>query len=416
MRTNLLIFNFFLALTASAQLTMPHEESEHEGTWLQWPHNYTYGFGAEDMEMSWVEMTAALTSGERVHLIAYAEEEVVHISNLLEAAGVDMGQVDFQVCPTDDFWVRDNGPIFAQSGAGEWLILDWGFNGWGGDAPFALDDAVPTAIASNLNLEVIDLSAMVLEGGAIEIDGQGTLMATRSSITGDDRNPGLTEAEIEAYLSEYIGVEQFIWLDGLYGGAEDITDQHIDGFVKFAGDHTLVTMEDADLNYWYVSASDRAIIDQAVNASGIPYTRVNLPLTQFPVQTTWGQNVGFRSSYVNYYVANAVVLVPAYDDPMDAVALEIIQGLYPDRTAVGINCQNMVLLGGMVHCVTQQQPMGSGAMSLHAPLPNEEHGACVKLLDLVGREIQNPADGQLFIKVYSDGSTEKMIAWSGRWF
>ena len=398
-----------ISLNVCAQYTMPHEESAHEGTWLQWPHNYTYGSGAEDVESSWVAMTEALSGGERVHIVAYNAEEVVHITGLLQGADIDMGQVDFQICPNDDFWVRDNGPIFVHNDQDEWVILDWGFNGWGGDTPFALDDAVPSNLSENLNIPAIDLSAMVLEGGAIEVDGQGTLMATRSSITGDDRNPGLTETEIEAYLSQYLGVQQIIWLDGQFGGDEDITDQHIDGFVKFAGDHTLVTMNNADLAYWYVSVGDRNIIDQAENAEGTIYTRVNLPLTQFPVQTTWGQSVGFRSSYVNYYVGNAVVLVPEYDDPMDDVAREIVQGLYPDRTAVGINCQNMVLWGGMVHCVTQQQPLGAEAMSVPANPQRQDHGKCIKRVDLMGREIRHPQRGQFFIKLFEDGWSEKVV-------
>ena len=398
-----------LSLDVCAQYTMPHEESAHEGTWLQWPHNYTYGSGAEDVESSWVAMTEALSGGERVHIVAYNADEVVHITSLLQGAGVDMGQVDFQVVPNDDFWVRDNGPIFVHTDQDEWVVLDWGFNGWGGDTPFALDDVVPSTLSENLNIPVVDLSAMVLEGGAIEVDGQGTLMATRSSITGDDRNPGLTEPEIEAYLSQYLGVEQIIWLDGQFGGEEDITDQHIDGFVKFAGDHTLVTMNNADLAYWYVSAGDRNIIDQAQNAEGTLYTRVNLPLTQFPVQTTWGQSVGFRSSYVNYYVGNAVVLVPEYDDPMDEVAREIVQSLYPDRTAIGVNCQNMVLWGGMVHCVTQQQPLGAEAMSVPANPQHQDHGKCIKRVDLMGREIRYSQRGQLFIKLFEDGWSEKVV-------
>jgi agmatine deiminase len=348
-------------------------------------------------------MTKALTVGERVHIIAYDADEVAEIANMLQMADVSMEQVDYQICQNDDFWVRDNGPIFVQDASGEWLILDWGFNGWGGDAPFELDDAVPSVIAANLNIPVIDLSSMVLEGGAIELDGQGTLMATRSSITGEDRNPGLTEAEIEDYLSQYLGAQQIIWLDGEFGGTEDITDQHIDGFVKFVGNHTLVTMNDADLAYWYVGAGDRNIIDQAANAEGIPYQRVNLPLTQFPVQTTAGQNLGFRSSYVNFYVGNEVVLVPAYDDPQDEVALNIIQELYPDRTAIGINCQNMLQWGGMVHCVTQQQPLGSGTTTVSESPLQRDHGRCIKRIDFRGREIDQPTPGQPCIQLYEDG-------------
>lgn len=403
MRIPLLLFNCLLFFGASAQYSMPHEDSPHEGTWLQWPHNYTYGSGAEDVEASWVDMTKALAVGERVHIIAYDANQVAHITNVLMNGDVDMAQVDFQVCQNDDFWVRDNGPIFVQDASGEWLILDWGFNGWGGDTPYALDDAVPSIIAENIGVSAIDLSAMVLEGGAIEVDGQGTLLATRSSITGDDRNPGLTEAEIENYLSQYLGVQQIIWLDGQFGGSEDITDQHIDGFVKFVGNHTLVTMNDADLAYWYVSATDRNIIDQASNLEGVPYTRVELPLTQYPVQTTWGQSVGFRSSYVNFYVGNDVVLVPEYDDPQDEVALEIIQDLYPNRTVLGINCQNMVLWGGMVHCVTQQQPLGSGPMTLPENSSSQVHGRCIKRIDLSGREIEQAIPGQLHIQLFEDG-------------
>ena len=409
-----LFLAFFLligVIPCWAQYTMLSEESMHEGTWLQWPHNFTYGSGAEDVEPSWVQMTAALSPGERVHIIAYNEEEAAHITQLLENAEIDLSQVDFLLCPTDDFWVRDNGPIFVQGADGQWVILDWGFNGWGGDTPFALDNAVPLAVAENIGVPVIDLSAMVLEGGAIEVDGQGTLMATRSSITGEDRNPDLTESEIEAYFNTYLGIEQVIWLDGQYGGNEDITDQHIDGFVKFVGDHTLVTMNNADLAYWYVSSGDRDIIDQASNVDGTPYTRVNLPLTQNPVQTTWGQNIGFRSSYVNYYVGNSVVLVPEYDDPMDAVALDTVQGLYPERTAVGINCQNMLQWGGMVHCVTQQQPMGATSLSLQRPQRFGAQGHATGTFDLMGRAVQTLETGHLYIQRYENGTSEKVFIW-----
>ncbi len=132
-----------LSLDVCAQYTLLVEEYSHEGTWLQWPHNYTYGSGAEDVEPSWVAMTEALSLGERVHILAYNTDEVVHITSLLQGAGVDMGQFDFQVVPNDDFWVRDNGPIFVHNDQEDWVVLDWGFNGWGGDTPFALDEAVP---------------------------------------------------------------------------------------------------------------------------------------------------------------------------------------------------------------------------------------------------------------------------------
>jgi agmatine deiminase len=272
-----------------------------------------------------------------------------------------------------------------------------------------LDDDVPIVTAEQLNLPLIDLNAVVLEGGAIEIDGQGTLMATRSSITGDDRNPGWTEAEIEGYFATYLGVEQVIWLDGQFGGNEDITDQHIDGFVKFASGNTMVTMSNPDLAYWYVDAQDRNKISQAENTEGTPYTRVNLPLTQNTVQTTWGMDLGFRSSYVNYYVGNAVVLVPEYNDPMDATALEIVQGLYPLRNAVGINCQNMLQWGGMVHCVTQQQPAGTTALSVEGLTPASPLRDGIEWLDMMGRKVSSLQPGQMYIQRDQNGKTKKVI-------
>ena len=168
-------------------------------------------------------------------------------------------------------------------------------------------------------------------------------------------------------------------------------------------------MSNPDLAYWYVDAQDRNMIAQAENTEGTPYTRVNLPLTQNTVQTTWGMDLGFRSSYVNYYVGNAVVLVPEYNDPMDATALEIVQGLYPSRTAVGINCQNMLQWGGMVHCVTQQQPLGETNLATQGHLPVLPRGPMTHTIDLMGREVQTPQPGQLYIRRYHNGSTELAI-------
>jgi agmatine deiminase len=168
-------------------------------------------------------------------------------------------------------------------------------------------------------------------------------------------------------------------------------------------------MNDADLAYWYVDSSDRNIIDQAANTEGTPYQRVNLPLTQFPVQTTSGQNVGFRSSYVNFYVGNGVVLVPEYDDPQDEVALNMIQGLYPDRTAIGINCQNMLQWGGMVHCVTQQQPLDLGNTTVPENPSQLDHGQCIKRMDFRGREIEQLTPGQPCIHLYEDGWAQVVI-------
>ncbi len=342
---------------AGAQSRMPDESAPHEGTWLQWPHHYTYGRAYRNaLEATWVAMTEALVDSENVHIIAYNANHRRRIRNKLRAAGVPLRNVDFLVRRTDDTWVRDNGPIFVYGESGELRITDWGFNGWGLDAPYRLDDRVPPAVARRLGLRRRSLNGVVLEGGAIEVDGRGTLMATRSSILEPDRNPGLSEAELEDVLAPHLGLDKFIWLDGMAGGNEDITDTHIDGFARFGDPETVVTMRRGALRYWGLSQADIDTLYEASDVDGVPYSFVYLPLTARNVVTSYGLNLGYRGSYVNYYVANTVVLVPEYRDPNDAVARDILQRLYPDRTVVGIDVRNLYREGGMVHCVTQQQP------------------------------------------------------------
>lgn len=350
-------------MPAKTQYTMPLENEEHEGTWLQWPHNFTYPpFYKEDLEDTWVSMTRELIKGENVHIIAYDSNELEYIAQLLINEGISLDNIDFLIKPNDDVWVRDNGAIFVRDANMDLHALDWGFNGWGGDTPFELCNTVPPVIAGNIGLPVIDLNSVVLEGGAFEIDGNGTLMATRSSILEDDRNPNWTEAEIESFMTTYLGVSNFIWLDGVSG--LEITDMHIDGFARFHSPDTIVTMNSTDLTYWEVPNADINTLMNATNVNGQSYDYVILPLTQNDVTTTWGQNLGYRGSYVNYYVANAVVLVPTYSDPNDAVAIDILQDIYPDKEVVGIDVRNLYASGGMVHCVTQQQPLSATTLPI----------------------------------------------------
>ncbi|MEO0404799.1 MAG: agmatine deiminase family protein, partial [Bacteroidota bacterium] len=142
---------------------------------------------------------------------------------------------------------------------------------------------------------------------------------------------------------------------GVYG--TEITDMHIDGFVKFASDSVIVTMNESDLTYWEVSASDQQILFGATNVNNQAYEFVYLPLTQNNVVTTYGANLGYRGSYVNYYIANDVVLVPTYSDPNDLVAIQILEDVHPNRQVIGVDVRNMYAFGGMVHCLTQQQPI-----------------------------------------------------------
>ena len=339
----------------AVQYTMPEESALHEGTWLQWPHEYQYGKTYRNrLDDTWVAMAKALVQSEKVHLVVYDQAEQTRVRELLNKAQIELNNVDFTVCPTDDVWVRDNGPIFVKDKNGQLFVEDWGFNGWGKKAGYSRCNQIPSALAANKNIKSVNLNqVMVNEGGSVEIDGHGTLMACKSSILNNNRNPGMTQQQAEAIFTKYLGVTKFIWLDGKAG--LDITDMHIDGFARFANSSTIITMADDDLDYWQVPPKDIDKLLDATNKTGQAYKFVKVPLTKNDVTTTYGKNVG-KASYINYYIANNVVLVPNYNDPNDAVANSIIQKLYPERKVIGIDCRNLFANGGMVHCVTQQQP------------------------------------------------------------
>lgn len=343
------------------------EEDKHEGTWLTWPHDYgsVYDYytkpGAstsyrDDIEDIWVAMTKALHTGEKVHIVAYDEKEQAHIKKLLKAENIDMGQIDFFICETDDVWIRDTGPIFVFDEDENLTIADFKFNGWGGKQEAAKDDALPEAIADAYDINIVPIPEMVLEGGAYEIDGAGTLLAAKSSIVSKNRNSEKSLEEVESYLSKYLGVKNFIWIEG--STDEDETDAHIDGTARFINDHQIFICDKEEYKELYLHDPDEAdweVFKNAKNAEGEKYELVHLPLTKATLKT-YGKDMYYYGSYTNYYVANEVVLVPQYNDANDKKVLEIIGKHYPDKEVVGIDCINLIYYEGAIHCITQQQP------------------------------------------------------------
>ncbi|RDY25978.1 agmatine deiminase family protein [Romboutsia weinsteinii] len=335
---------------------MPLEDEEHEGTWLQWPHSYTYGKAYQNgIEDIWVTMTKHLSKGENVHIVAYNNIEKNRIEKLLEKENIDMNYVDFYVYETDDVWVRDNGPIFVYDENDELAILDWGFNGWGRKEPYKKSDKIPSKVSNDLGIKSISLNGVVLEGGAMELDGNGTFLATKSSIINKNRNKDLSQSQIEDYIRKYYGARKFIWLDGVVG--LDITDFHIDGFAKFYDESTIITLDKEGLRDWGLSGKDIKTLLNSTNVNEEKYDYVYLPLTRNNVKLKNGKNLGYQGSYMNFYIGNEVILVPNYNDSNDKIANEIIQELYPDREVVGIDIRELYKDGGMIHCVTQQQPV-----------------------------------------------------------
>jgi agmatine deiminase len=325
------------------RFVMPAEEEPHEGTWLQWPHDYEGRQLVKRYEESWIQMTKALHTGERVHIIVYNGAERERVSNVLEERGVQMSEIDFYEWKTNDVWIRDNGPIFVYDENNVLTVTNWYFNGWGEKYPYEKSNRIPKFVARDLDLPVVSVK-MVHEGGSVEVDGNGTLMAKRSSILNKNRNKGWTQEDAEAYFTHYLGVHNFIWLDGQKG--LDITDDHIDGTARFAHNNTIVTFYRKD----FLVREEYDILTNAVSARGEKYNIVHLPITTRKIVN---REYGY---YVNYYVGNKVVLVPSFDDPNDDVAAETLQKLYPNRRVVKIPMAKVLKDGGLVHCVTQQQP------------------------------------------------------------
>lgn len=330
----------------------PPEEARHEGTWLTWPHHQTYGTEyRKEIEPIWVRMAEALHKGEIVHIIAYDTKERTRIAALLTAEGLDMERVDFTIAKSDDVWSRDTGPMFVLDTKGKAFIADFVFDGWGGKTPCRQDDALPREIAEAKSIPILSIPDFVLEGGSVELDGSGTAMLCKSSVVSRSRNPDRTIMEAEAYLKQYFGASNFIWLEGVLD--EDITDAHIDGIARFFNDRTLLTVSEEDFFRLYegMKAKDYDMLHTAANVRGEPYEVIELPMTAQNVR-----GLDYKGSYLNYYIGNEVLLLPVYDDENDAAAVGILGELYSDKEIIPIDVTDLYQYGGMLHCVTQQQP------------------------------------------------------------
>jgi agmatine deiminase len=349
---------------------MPAEWEPHEGTWLIWPHNDTHEGSQLRLEHLWLTMTIALHEHETVHIVMTDERRREHLQRQVTYYGLNESNIDIQIITNDDVWVRDCGPIFLVNEGGELSITAWNFNGWGERFPYQNDRTVPAAAAEALSLPLFT-APITLEGGALEVNGKGTLLATRSSIINPNRNPGKNQEEIEAAIKEYLGIQHFIWLSGAPREFCDTvgsdTDLHIDGYARFTDESTVLyswTDDESNMFYPYLK-QHRDELQNSRTESGKALTLVPLPKPENEMYSTLVSSTrppfdSFLSlaGYANFYIANNVVLVPVYGDVNDAGAKDIIAEHFPSREIIGIPAWAAAEQGGMMHCVTQQQPLG----------------------------------------------------------
>jgi agmatine deiminase len=334
---------------------MPAEWEPHRGTWLSWPHkeaSWPGKFGP--VPSVFARMVAHLGDHEQVHINVAGPAMEEEVRRLLADSGADTGNVFFHYHPTNDAWCRDHGPIFVRSADQRCpqAILDWDFNAWGGKyPPYDLDDVIPTRIAEELALPVYH-PGIVLEGGSIDVNGEGTLLTTEACLLNPNRNPGLRRSDIEQHLRSYLGVSHILWLgDGIVG---DDTDGHIDDLTRFVDSHTVVTVieeDPADENYEPLQENLERL-SRMTNQDGHPLHVVTLPMPR----PLWHDGQRLPASYANFYIANGLVLLPTYDPARDEEARLTLQKLFPTRQVIGIDCTDLVWGLGACHCVTQQWP------------------------------------------------------------
>lgn len=335
---------------------MPAEWAPHEATWLSWPHKEESWPGAfEPVPEIFAQIAGVLSESELVRINVADEEMAEGVRNLLKRGGVNPDAIRFHLNPTDDAWVRDHGPSYVvreADGKCERAIVNWEYNAWGGKyPPFDLDNAVPQRIAAESG-ETVFSPGIVMEGGSIDVNGCGDLLTTTACLLHPNRNPQLTQAEIEQCLRDNLGVTNILWLgDGIVG---DDTDGHIDDLTRFVAEDTVVTVVEADpqdANHTPLQENLERLKTMRL-ADGRPLRVVELPM---PAPVYFDEE-RLPASYANFLIANRRVLVPVYGDRQDQTALDTLQRLFPDRMVVGIDCRPLVWGLGAIHCVTQQQP------------------------------------------------------------
>jgi agmatine deiminase len=336
----------------TARLKMPAEWEPHAATWLAWPHALTTWPGClEDAEAEFEFFVRTLARHERVELLVQSADHRARIAERLGALVRD-GSVRLHVIPTDDVWMRDIGPTFARGDAGL-VALDWTFNAWGGKyAPWDRDDAVAARVAK-LSGVACERPGVVLEGGAIEVDGEGTLLATEPTLLDPKRNPGIDKAAIDALAAELLGTRVTIWLgDGIEG---DDTDGHIDDIARFTSPGRVVCAREPDPRDPNHAPLEDCIarLRIARDAAGRTLEVIDLPMPP-PVLA---DDDRLPASYANFYIANGVVLVPTFGAPSDARALDVLRPLFPGRVLIGVPSRALVRGLGSVHCLSQQQPV-----------------------------------------------------------
>lgn len=333
----------------------PAEWERHAATWLSWPHKEESWPGKIDtIYTPYAEFIKVLTLSEKVRINVAGEQMKALALEFISRAGADLSQVEFFMHPTNDAWCRDHGPAFVVNpdAAQKKAVVDWGYNAWGGKyPPFDKDDVIPTLIAKELGLPLF-LPGIVMEGGSVEFNGQGTVLTSTCCLLNKNRNPHLNQSEIENYLYEFYGQEQVLWVsEGIVG---DDTDGHIDDTIRFVNEDTVLTVVEhnkTDENYELLQQNLKELKSMRL-LNGKQLNIIELPM---PDPVIW-EDMRLPASYANFYISNKHVIVPTYRSSNDDKALQIIAEAFKTREIIGIDSTDIIWGLGSFHCLSQQEP------------------------------------------------------------
>ena len=337
------------------------EWAEQDAVMLTWPHQATdWCDNLAAVEPVYVQLCQHISHVQQLVIIAHNEALKTHISQLLTQNQVDLSRVHFVVTPCNDTWARDHGPLTcaALADRSQLKIVDCTFNGWGNKFTSDLDNKINAVLVKQVADSANQYQALnlVLEGGGVEIDQHGVILTTSECLLNPNRNPDLSQQDIEQCLREQLGATDFLWVEHGYLAGDD-TDSHIDTLVRFAPNDTLVYVkcdDESDEHFPALDAMEKQL-QGFKTTTGKAYNLIALP---WPKAVFNGDGDRLPATYANYLIINGTVLVPTYADENDSLALAQIQLAYPEHQIIGVNCLPIIHQFGSLHCITMQLPRG----------------------------------------------------------
>lgn len=333
---------------------MPPEWYPHHGTWLTYPHNpLTFYEKIDSVRDVYADIIYYISLSEYVYINVNDKEMEEDLIKRLRSKNVNLKNISIYHIPSNDAWCRDHGAIFVlNKNTNKLAATCWKFNSWGGKYPYDYDQKIPELMADYLKVEKFKAD-IILEGGSIDTNGEGILLTTEQCLLNSNRNSHLTKIEIEEYLKLYLGVAKILWLkDGIVG---DDTDGHIDDIARFVNPDTIVTVieEDTQDENYKILQENLKLLKSFTNLDGKQFNIITLPMPE----PQFYKNDRMPASYANFYITNNSVLVPLFGCKKDEIAINLLKKVFKDKNVIGIDCSDIIIGLGSIHCLTQQIPM-----------------------------------------------------------